>query len=107
MKQWEIFLFPFDEEKSHPVVILSPDERIENRKFVNGLLVTTLRGDAVLNPTEVLLNGADGLDWESACRCDLIHRLEKSRFREKRGSVSYQRRREISRKLASVFKLVL
>ena len=107
MKQWDIFLFPFDEEKPHPVVILSPDERTESRKFVNGLLVTTLRGDAVLNPTEVLLNGADGLDWKSACRCDLIHRLEKSRFLEKRGIVSYQRRREISRKLASIFKFIL
>jgi mRNA-degrading endonuclease toxin of MazEF toxin-antitoxin module len=92
MKQWDIFLFPFDEEKSHPVVILSPDERIEDRKFINGLLVTTLRGDATLIPTEVLLNGADGLDWESACRCDLIHRLEKHRFREKCGTVSYHER---------------
>jgi len=41
MKQWDIFLFPFDEEKPHPVVILPPDERVGNRKFVNGLLVTT------------------------------------------------------------------
>lgn len=54
-----------------------------------------------------MLNSADGLEWESACRCDLIHRLEKNRFREKRGTVSYLRRREISRKLASVFKLIL
>ncbi len=107
MKQWDIFLFPFDEEKSHPVVILSPEERIESRKFVNGLLVTTLRSGAVLNLTEVLLNGADGLDWESACRCDLIHRLARSRFLEKRGNVCYQRRREISRKLASIFKFIL
>jgi mRNA-degrading endonuclease toxin of MazEF toxin-antitoxin module len=107
MNQWDIYMFPFEEERLHPVVIISPDERAQNRRFLNGLLVTTIRGDARLNPTEVLLNSADGLEWESACRCDLIHRLEKGLFREKRGVVSYQRRREISRKLASVFKLLL
>ena len=44
MRQWDIFLFPFTEEQSHPVVILSIDERAAARKNVNGLLRVTLRG---------------------------------------------------------------
>lgn len=45
MKQWDVFMYPFDEELLHPVVIISPDERVQNRKYVNGLLVTTLKAE--------------------------------------------------------------
>ena len=64
MRQWDIFLFPFTEELPHPVVILSTDERAEARKHVNGLLCVSLRGRP-LGLNEVLLDKADGLDWES------------------------------------------
>lgn len=30
MRQWEIFLYPFEAEKPHPAVIISNDERCLN-----------------------------------------------------------------------------
>jgi len=104
MKQWDIFLFPFTEEQPHPVVILSIDERAAGRKHVNGLICVSLRGKP-LGLTEVLLDSADGLDWESAVRCDLVHLLERDRFRERRGSVIPDRQIQIGRKLIECFRL--
>jgi mRNA-degrading endonuclease toxin of MazEF toxin-antitoxin module len=104
MRQWDIFLFPFTEEQPHPVVILSVDERAEARKYVNGLLCVTLRGRSI-GLHEVLLDKADGLDWESAVRCDLIHLLERDRFLESRGHVTPERQIQISRKLIECLRL--
>lgn len=104
MKQWDIFLFPFTEEQSHPVVILSIDERAAARKHVNGLICVTLRGRPP-GLHEVLLDKADGLDWESVVRCDLIHLLERGRFLERRGRVIPERQIQISRKLIESFRL--
>ena len=105
MRQWDIYVYPFTLEQPHPVVILSIDERAAARKFVNGLLCVSLRGGTSLRETECLLDQADGLDWATAVRCDLIHQLEKDRFTEKRGEVSPARRRQICRKLIECFRL--
>ena len=104
MRQWDIFLFPFTEELPHPVVILSTDERAGARKHVNGLLCVSLRGRP-LGLNEVLLDKADGLDWESAVRCDLVQLLARDRFLERRGAVIAGRQIQISRKLIECFRL--
>jgi len=104
MRQWDIFLFPFTEELPHPVVILSIDERAALRKNVNGRLCVSLRGRP-LALHEVLLDQADGVDWETAVRCDLIHLLERDRFSERRGRVAPERQIQISRKLIECFRL--
>ena len=80
----------------HPVVIFSSDERAAARKHVNGLICVTLRGRPLVLH-EVLLDRADGLDWETAVRCDLIHLLARDRFQEIRGRVSPDRQLQISR----------
>jgi hypothetical protein len=64
----------------------------------------TLRGRP-LALHEVQLDKADGLDWESAVRCDLIHLLERDRFLERRGRVIPERQIQISRKLIECFRL--
>ena len=104
MRQWDIFLFPFTAELPHPVVILSIDERAVARKHVNGLLCVSLRGRP-LAPHEVLLDEADGLEWGSAVRCDLIHLLERDRFLERRGHVCAERQIQINRKIMECFRM--
>ena len=49
--------------------------------------------------TEVRLNGADGLDWETLCPCDVLWLVEKAKLTGKRGSVSRVRRRQIVDKI--------
>ena len=109
MKQWEIYLYPFAEEKPHPVVILSAEERCGNQdlEYVNGLLCTSAGLNRPPKKHEVLLDEADGLDWKTAVRCDFLYALPKPDFRERRGLVSPQRQREIARKITECLRLPL
>ncbi|CAN5608865.1 hypothetical protein BH18VER1_BH18VER1_08290 [soil metagenome] len=107
MRQWEIYLFAFREEKPHPAVILSNDERCLNGdlQHVNALICTSARLNREAKKNEVILNAADGLDWKTAVCCDVIYLLPKAEFRERRGKVSAQRRIAISRRLAETLRL--
>lgn len=107
MQQWDIFLFPFADAGPHPAVILSSDERCSNPDLshVNALICTSIRVTRPLKKHEVMLDAADGLDWETAVRCDLIHLLPKASFGAARGKVSPARQIVIARKLAECLRL--
>jgi mRNA-degrading endonuclease toxin of MazEF toxin-antitoxin module len=107
VRQWEIYLFPFREEKPHPAVIISNEERCVNDglEYVNALICTSARLDREVKKNEVILNAADGLDWKTAVRCDVIYLLPKAEFLERRGKVSLQRRIGIARKIAETLRL--
>ena len=106
MRQWDIYLYCFQEELTHPVVVLSNDEICTNPDilYVNGLLCSSLRGDRPLKRRETVLDEADGLDWKTAVRCDFIYALSKKLFREARGRVSDQRQLELLRKIRFCFR---
>jgi mRNA-degrading endonuclease toxin of MazEF toxin-antitoxin module len=107
VRQWEIYLFPFRQEKPHPAVIISNDERCVNDdlEYVNALICTSARLNREAKKNEVILNGADGLDWKTAVRCDVIYLLPKGDFREHSGKVSPRRRIAIARKIAETLRL--
>ena len=107
MKQWDIFLFPFEKERRHPAVILSNDETCQNKDVeeVNALLCTSAKVNRGPKPTEEILDASDGLDWKTLVRCDRIHLLPKARFQEKRGAVTEERRYFIARKIVEVLRL--
>ena len=113
MKPWEIWTFDFTEEDSHPAVIISNQDRIDNSDIerINVLLCMTLRAPvstervARLKKTEALLDRADGLDWETIVKCDALHFVKKSGLYQQRGEVSHFRRVEISRKMADALNL--
>ena len=107
MRQWEIYLFPFQEERPHPAVVISNEERCVNEdlEHVNALICTSSRLNREPKKNEVILNAADGLDWKTAVRCDVIYLLPKAEFRERRGKVSPQRRVAIARKIAETLRL--
>jgi hypothetical protein len=107
VRQWEIYLFPFREERPHPAIIISNEERCINDdlEYVNALIGTSARLNRDPKKNEVILNAADGLDWKTAVRCDVIYLLPKIEFRERRGKVSPQRRVAIARKIAETLRL--
>jgi mRNA-degrading endonuclease toxin of MazEF toxin-antitoxin module len=107
VRQWEIYLFPFREERPHPAVVISNEERCVNEdlEHVNALICTSSRLNREPKKNEVILNAADGLDWKTAVRCDVIYLLPKAEFRERRGKVSPQRRVAIARKIAETLRL--
>jgi mRNA-degrading endonuclease toxin of MazEF toxin-antitoxin module len=107
VRQWEIYVFPFREERPHPAVIISNEERCVNGdlEYVNALICTSAKLNRDAKKNEVILNAADGLDWKTAVRCDVIYLLPKAEFRERRGKVTQQRRVAIARKIAETLRL--
>lgn len=99
MNQWEIRTYSFPKAGEHPAVIISHPLRAERKDTVEVLLCTTLRAGHTPGVHEVVLNGADGLDWGTLCRCDLIYSIPRSDLLNLRGTVSIARRREIIRKI--------
>lgn len=99
MKSWDIYTYNFDRADPHPAVIVSHPDRVSHAEWVNVLICTTQRATVRPKETEVRLNGADGLDWETLCRCDVLWLVEKSKLTGKRGSVSRIRRRQIVDKI--------
>jgi len=107
MMQWDIFLYPFEDAGPHPAVVLSPNERCQNPAIlhINALLCTSVKINREPKPIETVLDEADGLDWKTAVRCNVIYLLPKADFLERRGSVNLARRRAIGRKLIECFRL--
>jgi mRNA-degrading endonuclease toxin of MazEF toxin-antitoxin module len=96
---WEIYTYNFPEAGPHPAIVISSPERAARKPFVSVLLGSSQRANRAPDATEVLLNGADGLDWETLVKCDLIHAVRKSDLSRKRGMVTPARRRLIVQRL--------
>ena len=114
MRQWEIWTVDFTTEDTHPVVVVSNNSRIASPDLerVNVLFCTTLRrADRAradnLRKNEALLDEADGLDWLTICKCDVMHFVKKSALYNRRGLVTPARRVAISRRIVDAFELLL
>jgi mRNA-degrading endonuclease toxin of MazEF toxin-antitoxin module len=107
VRQWQIYLYPFDEEKPHPAVVISNDERCfnEDLEYVNALICTSAKLNRDARKNEVILDQSDGLDWKSAVRCDVIYLLPKAEFKEVRGQVTVPRQTIVARKIAECLRL--
>ena len=99
MNQWEIWTHAFPGAGQHPAVIVSHPLRVERKDTVEMLLCTTLRAGHTPGLHEVILNGADGLEWSTLCRCDLVYSIPRGDLTAHRGTVSVARRRDIIRKI--------
>lgn len=83
MKPFDIYTFDFPGVGEHPAVILGTERRVGNKPQINILLCTSQRAARPALEHEVLLNGADGMDWETLCKCDLVYLAEKSLVKKK------------------------
>jgi mRNA-degrading endonuclease toxin of MazEF toxin-antitoxin module len=95
LKSWDIWTW-----EGHPVVVVSNQRRIERKHKVVVLKCQTLySGDPPAGEFEATLGQEDGLDRLTVCTCDLLFTAHKSEISQKRGAVSYERQRDISRKM--------
>ena len=107
MKQWDIWTCDFADAGPHPAVIVSHPDRVARAPLVNVLICFSQRANRPARENEVLLNGADGLDWETLVKCDLMYLLEKERLYRRRGSVGTARRRLLVQRLNACFGFTL
>lgn len=103
LRRWDI-VFVRENEKDptgHPGVVLSPEDILEDPKHqrFNVLMGSKKPPAYAAQPRHVLLNGADGLDHLTLVDCSLVLVARKSSVLRLAGTVSFERRREISRKV--------
>jgi hypothetical protein len=105
VRQWEIFDYPFQEEGSHPVLIISAPARAENPAFddLNGLFCRSIRPHFQPKAFHFVLDQADGLDGATVVRCDHIFVLRREFLGARRGIVSPPRRLPLFRKILECF----
>lgn len=105
-QRWEVWTLDFPGRGEHPVVLVSHPDRCAHATVVNVLYCTSQRQNRLPRENEVMLNSADGLDWEAFCACDHFYSVEVTQLKHKRGNVSLERRRAIRRKLIQCFRLL-
>jgi mRNA-degrading endonuclease toxin of MazEF toxin-antitoxin module len=103
--QFEIWCYNFPGRGDHPCVIISHPDIAARGQFVNILFCTSQRQNRPLKPVEVLLDKADGLDWEAFVNCSVLWLVESADLFGKCGQVTLERRNAIRDKLRDVFLL--
>jgi hypothetical protein len=105
--QFDVWRFIFPKRGEHPVVLISHPDRCAHAEVVNVLYCTSQRQSRAPKPYEVMLNGADGMDWEALCDCSLMYSVPAAALFGRRGSVSAERRNSIREKSRDLFQLSL
>jgi hypothetical protein len=99
MSPWDIYMWEFPGVDAHPAVLLGTEARLANKPKLNVLFCSSKRAARVPEALEIILDRADGLDWETLCKCDLIFAVPKEELTRKRGSVTKERRRQIAERV--------
>ncbi len=109
MHQWDIVRVRIDpkDRDHHPAVVLSCEEDCQDAHFRRiNVLYGTKRVPAVsAEPWQVILNGADGLDFQTLVDCGIFYLVDKDRCSPSIGSVGVERRRAIGRKINEILRL--
>jgi hypothetical protein len=96
MKPFDIFHWqPRGWPEPHPCVIISHPSRAANKDPVEVLMCSSKRATRAAETHEVILDDADGMDWPTLCKCDLIYTVPKGELRQFKGAVSMARRRAV------------
>jgi len=104
--QFEVWRYSFPEKGGeHPVILISHPDICKRAAVINVLFCTSQRQNRRPYPHEVMLDGADGLDWETFCDCSCFYAIKSADLYGKRGCVSPERRRLIRRKIRDIFLL--
>jgi mRNA-degrading endonuclease toxin of MazEF toxin-antitoxin module len=99
MKPWEVWTWRFPDAGEHPAVILGTEERVKLKPHVCVVLCSTQRAGRRAELHEVILDQADGLNWETLCKCDVVYAAPKSELVRHRGTVTQERRRAIAERV--------
>jgi mRNA-degrading endonuclease toxin of MazEF toxin-antitoxin module len=106
MRPWDIYQWKFP-HGDHPAVIVSPAARCANPDIetVNVVGCSSKPARRPAETHELILDQADGLDWPTLCRCDVLYLARKDELETRRGSLSPERRRILGQKLIRLFGL--
>jgi len=98
MKAWEVYYCkPPGWKEPHPAIIVSHPARAERKDPVEVVICSTQRATRDPEKHEVRLDQADGMDWPTLCKCDLVFAVPREGLTHRKGEVSQERRGQIVR----------
>ena len=62
-------------------------------------MCSSQRANRPAEANEFILDTADGLDWQTLCKCDVIYAVPREELNVRRGKVSPNRRAQLIRKV--------
>jgi mRNA-degrading endonuclease toxin of MazEF toxin-antitoxin module len=104
--QFQIWRYNFPEKGEHSCVVVSPPDIAAHSKRVNVLFCTSQRQSRRPYPEEVMLDRADGFDWETFVNCSEIWLVKSADLIGQRGTVTHARRVQIRTKVRDIFRLM-
>lgn len=108
--QWDVVRVRIrpDDKDLHPAVVISRAEVCADsrKQSINVIYGTTRRPAGAPVATDVVLNGADGLDRPTLFNCDHLFTVRKESVESRFGRVTLERRRALSRTLHRAFALL-
>lgn len=109
LRRWDIIFVPAGEHDSagHPAIVLSHERILGSPRFqrVNVLMGTKKQPAENAAEHHVLLDSADGLEFLTLFDCSFLYIIRKSEILRSSGYVSFERRKEIQRKIRAFFGL--
>ena len=103
LRRWDIVFLRADakDETGHPAIVLSHEDILEHpqRDRFNVLIGSKKSPAYAAQPRHVTLDHADGLEFTTLIDCSLVMVGRKSGILRSSGAVSFERRREIQRKV--------
>ena len=98
MNVFEIYMWhPPNWPEPHPTVIVSHPDRAVRKDWVEVLVCASQRAGRQANATEIVLDQADGLDWPTLCKYDLIYAVPRDELQPRKGQVTDARQSHLVR----------
>ncbi len=103
LSRWHIVFARENESDTvgHPAIILSGADILDDPRQLrfNAIMGTKRPPAAKILPHQVLLDAADGLDFQTLVNCSLVYVIRKQAIIRSAGVVSHMRRPEIAKRV--------
>jgi hypothetical protein len=100
LNRWDVVFVPADEKDAvgHPAVVLSPPDILTDprQQRINVLVGTKKQPAESAKAHQVVLNGADGLEFVTLLNCALVYQVRKAKILRTAGVVSHAHRGAIA-----------
>jgi len=109
LNRWDIVFAPAHEKDTagHPAVVLSPPDILSDprQSRINVLVGTKKQPAETVKSHQVVLNGADGLEFSTLLNCALIYQVKKSSILRSAGMVTHGRRGAVAARVRAALGL--
>jgi len=109
LHRWDIVFVPAHDKDAagHPAVVLSPPDILSDPRQgrINVLVGTKKQPAETVKAHQVILNGADGLDFSILVNCALVYQVRKAGIVRLAGAVSHGRRGAIATRVRAALGL--